>query len=232
LWCLIWAMYTIPITIFLNLRAGREWCSGLLVGVDVFRYLALDITKKPALGPLWYLRCLFLFVVVSPILIFMIRKLGLLILLLLGYAYYAYSRGDTIDFLSYGFSLEGIFYFSIGLYVCMKQVSLNLGPKIGAPIFVVGVVVYSIGWLELSIAIMLLGCWGLMPTRRMPKVLLHNTFPVYLIHMFLLVLLGNERVSPILAIVIGFIVVALSIAIAEIMRKLFPRQSIVLWGGR
>ena len=233
-WCLIWALVTIPLAIALNVRAGRELSANILTGWGTLRYFALDITRTPALGPLWYVRCLFFFVVVSPVIVWLIRKVGFVSLLVLGCLYYVYSAcGEVIDFLSYGFSLEGIFYFSTGLYLHMKHVPLNIGPMIGVPLFACGVSIYVMGLTELSIPVMIVGLWGLMPTRRLPRVLIENTFPIYLMHMFVLLLFGTARISsPMAAVGIGMLAVVLSITIAEAMRRVSPVAVRILYGGR
>ena len=233
-WCMIWVLVTIPLAMALNVRAGRELFSNVLTGWDALRYLALDVTRTPALGPLWYVRCLFFFVVVSPVVVWLIRKIGFVSLLLLGCLYYAYSaRGVVIDFLSYGFSLEGIFYFSTGLYLRMKHVPLNVGPMIGVPLFALGVAIYVIGLTELSIPVMIVGLWGMMPTRCLPRSLVSNAFPIYLMHMFILLLFGTDKIaSPLIAVGVGMLVVVLSIGCAEMIRRTSPRLVNVLWGGR
>ena len=138
-WCVIWMLFTIPIALILNVRAGRDLSVNILTGWGMLRYLALDVTRTPALGPLWYVRCLLFFVIVSPAIVWLIRRSGFFVLMVLGCVYYAYSAmGTNFSFLSYGFSLEGVFGFSAGLFLRMKQVSLNLNPIVGVPLFGAG----------------------------------------------------------------------------------------------
>ena len=233
-WCVIWMLFTIPIALMLNVRAGRDLFANILTGWAMLRYLALDITRTPALGPLWYVRGLIFFVIVSPAIVWLIRRTGFFVLIVLGGVYYTYATmGTNVSFLSYGFSLQGIFYFSVGLFLRMKQVSLNLGLMIGAPVFCIGLLAYCMGWTELSIVLMIVGLWGLMPTRRFPRFLVANTFPVYLMHMFILLLFGSGKIaSPSLAIGVGIIVVVVSVAVAEAIRRFAPSLSVILWGGR
>ena len=234
LWCVIWAAFTVPLAVVLNIHAGRDLFANVLTGWGVLRYFALDITRTPALGSLWYVRCLFLFVIISPAIVNLIRRAGILVLIILGGIYYIYSVGRiNISFFSYGFSFEGVFYFAVGLYLRMKQVSLSLGPMIGIPVFCAGVLVYYIGHIEVSIAVMIVGLWGTMPMKRLPQVLTKNTFPIYLIHMFVLTLFGSGKVaSAPLAVGIGLAAVAMSMIVAEGIRRMAPKFSIVLFGGR
>jgi len=234
IWCLIWAFFTIPLAIICNIHAGRELSSNIFTGWEMLRYLALDITNTPALGPLWYVRCLFLFVLVSPLIVCLIRRGGLLALFILGCLYYFYSLGGTlIRFLVFGFSLEGVFYFSLGMFFRMKHVPLALNPIIGAVMFCGGLLAYLNGLIVLSIALMIVGLWGVVPVRRFPRVLTSNTFPVYLLHMFVLVLFGNGKIaSPLIAIGVGIVAIAVSVVIAELLRKLTPKFSTYIFGNR
>ena len=234
LWCVIWAVFTVPLAVVLNIRAGRDLFANVLTGWGVLRYFALDITRTPALGPLWYVRCLFFFVIVSPAIVCLIRRIGIMALMILGSIYYIYSAGRiNISFFSYGFSLEGVFYFAVGLYLQMKHVSLNLGPMTGIPVFGVGLLLYYIGCVEASIAVMIVGLWGAMPVKRFPQMLTRNTFPVYLIHMFVLTLFGSGKVDFVpLAIGMGLAAVVISIIIAEGIRKMVPEFGSMLYGDR
>lgn len=233
-WCILWALVTVPLAIVLNIRARRVITSNLLTGWGALRYLALDITNTPAMGPLWYVRCLFLFMVISPLIVWMIRKIGVLAGLVFGSLYCVHFGNGLMDrFLSFGFSLEGLFYFSAGLLLGMKHIPLKISPFMGALLLGVGLLVYWLGWAATSIPLMIIGLWGLMPTRRFPRVLVANTFPVYLMHMFVLLLFGSARMSsPMVAVGIGMLAVALSVVIAEAMRRVSPTAVGILYGGR
>ena len=233
-WCVIWALITIPLAITLNIRAGRAIASNLLTGWGALRYLALDITNTPALGTLWYVRCLFLFVAISPLIVWMIRKIGVLALFVFGSLYCAHFGKGLMDrFLSFGFSVEGIFYFSTGLLLGIKHVPLRISPIVGFSLLGGGLLVYWFGWVAASIPLLIAGLWGLMPTRRFSKIFVANTFPIYLLHMFVLLAFGSGRiVSPSLAILVGVVAVALSIMATEMIRKMVPRMATVVFGGR
>ena len=233
-WCIIWALITIPLAITLNIRAGRPLTSNLLTGWGALRYLALDITNTPALGPLWYVRCLFLLVSISPLIVWLLRKVGVLTLLVFGGLYCVHFGNGLVNrFLSFGFSLEGLLYFSTGIFLGMKHIPLKISPFAGALLLGVGLLVYWLGWAATSIPLLIIGLWGLMPTRRFPRVLVANTFPVYLMHMFVLLLFGSARISsPMVAVGIGMLAVALSVAIAEAMRRVSPVAVRILYGGR
>jgi len=238
LWCVLWTGYSIAIAAALNLHAGRSLTANLLTGWGSLRYLALDITRTPAMGPLWYVRCLFLFVLISPAVVALVRKLKFGALLVTGASYVTYASygrvvGSNIDFLSYGFSLEGLSYFSFGIYLQLSQHPLSVSAGKGAVAFATGLVAYWFGITELSILLMIVGLWGLMPSRPLPKILTSNTFPIYLIHMFVLLLAGSGKISsPIISIAVGVGAVLVSLIVAVAMKKLLPRTSSILFGGR
>lgn len=237
-WCALWALYSVPIAIALNYHAGRPILSHVLTGWGVLRYVALDIAHTPALGPLWYVRCLFLFVLVSPLLVKMIRRLGVGALLLVCLAYVTYALychlcHARIDLLTYGFSLCGIFYFTVGLFLRMRECPLRVGLTYGVLLFSVGLAVYVMGCVEAAIPFMIVGLWGLVPARSFPQVLTKNTFPIYLIHMFVLLLFGSSKIAnPAVAIGVGGAAILISIVAAVVLRKLFPKMAAFLFGGR
>ena len=233
-WCILWALVTVPLAIVLNIRARRVITSNLLTGWGALRYLALDITNTPAMGPLWYVRCLFLFMVISPMIVWMIRKIGVLSLFVFGSLYCVhFGNGLMNRFLSFGFSLEGLFYFSAGLFLGMRHIPLRISPFVGVILLCVGLLVYLWGWIIASIPLMIAGLWGLMLTKRMPKVLVANTFPVYLMHMFVLLAFGSGKIaSPVLVILVGVVAITISVVLAEALRIMMSRFAMSIFGGR
>ena len=236
-WCGLWLLYAVPIALLLNHHAGRPLFSNLLTGWGILRYAALDLTCTPAMGPLWYVRCLFFFVLVSPLMVALIRRLGVVALIpvcmvYLAYALYVRAYG-VVDVFSYGFSLEGLFYFTIGLYLRMRNHLLDVSSPAGAVLFGLGLFVYWLGCVEFAIPLTIVGLWGLMPTRPFPKVLTQNTFPIYLIHMFVLLFFGSTKIAnPFVAIGVGCMAIVVSLFVAMVLRKLLPRTASLLFGGR
>ena len=115
----------------------------------------------------------------------------------------------------------------------MKHVPLALNPILGIVIFCGALLAYLNGLIVLSIALMIVGLWGGMPARRFPRILTSNTFPVYLLHMFVLVLFGNGKItSPLISIGVGAVAIAVSIAVAELLRKLMPKLAECIFGNR
>jgi len=237
-WCVLWAVYSISLGALTNLQAGRPLFCHLMTGWESLRYLALDPTQTPAMGPLWYVRCLFFFVLVSVAVAGLIRKFGFAALLLPAAAYIAHVVYFRLGYapirpLLYGFSLCGFFYFSVGMALRMRAVPLDLNRWLGGVFFLLGLAVYHYWGADLAIPLLMVGLWGLCPARRFPAWLTQNAFPIYLIHTFVLLLFGSGKIaSPVIALGVGFAAIVLSLVSAILIRKLFPRTIPILFGGR
>lgn len=164
---------------------------------DAGRIVGLSVCK-PALTSLWYIRCLFLLILASPLIrIFFLKQCAALVWLafcLLLYGAIA-PWGWYTDFCGYFFfyciSLVGLFWFSIGCY-------LRLYGGFGFPwrvsavmvvvLFVAKVVLvkwgfayaYYLGWFAIPFVIHF--AWTLMPAYGF-KISL-AAFPLYVLHRF------------------------------------------------
>lgn len=110
LWWGILILWAMPFSIAANKLAGRS----LLDSVP------LADGKIPGIGVLWYLRTLFVFVLVSPLIAFFIRHFGKIWLLVsfVGCLAFNLLRVDSILY-DYASSLTfclGLFYFSLGCH--------------------------------------------------------------------------------------------------------------------
>ena len=230
-WCALWALYAVPIAVILNLRAGRETFANV---PSIFRLAALDPRHQPALGALWYLRCLFAFVLISPLLVWTIRKVGVVLPIACAVVLFVFPfQSFANDFWKFGFSISGIFYFSTGLFLRMKSVRLHIAPIWGVLALALGLALYFLVDRMASLPFLIVGVWGLTPGKRLPKVLTENAFPIYLMHMFVLLLFGTKMwTSPALAILVGCAGIVVTLGLAVITRKLSPRFSRIAFGGR
>lgn len=160
----------------------------------------LGITGHPADGPLWFLRCLMLFVVVAPLIIRVANCVGLLLLLLL-YLFLApdqHMPGRMGIFFRWFISLEGLFYYTLGIWyrlrgwkIAQKYEFLN---RWWVPVVAVSFCSLH-GWLgkesvlgrrmlALAIPFAMMTIWNIVPATRWPKCLTCCAFPLYLIHPF------------------------------------------------
>ena len=80
---------------------------------------------NPMASQLWYIRSLFMLVIVSPIIF---RFIGIWWLVGTFVLYLVIAPFDSVvlhQFFRYGFSLEGLFYFSLGVFLCRRPVHIS-----------------------------------------------------------------------------------------------------------
>lgn len=193
-WNLCYAPLIIGIEFLSDAVAGRTlrpvaWLStlGAITGID--------LVNGPILFPLWYVRTLFVFVMISLILWPIVRRMGLCVPVL----FYAISialmrMGITLP---NAFPMDGLAYFSLGLCIaCGWHFSV---PKTVSTILVLialfagGVMKWvrpEVNIISWWVPLMLLGAWGIMPSWPFPREIAMFAFPIYALHMF--VLLGLQ----------------------------------------
>ncbi len=216
----------------------------------------------PWLGPLWFVKTLMLFVIASPVLGWMLRRkvvvYSFLTLAFLGciVARILILPSAVTSLLFLGpLSIDGIFCFSLGFTLRIMPFSM---PSIRSSLFflIIGVGLrFLIGYLALSMSVrffevvgwlslccVLVGVWGLMTEKHLPKCLTSCSFPIYILHMFFLHVfgflirrvhslawfgdgVGDIFLHSVLAIV-GSIIVTL------LFRKFFSKTAAVFFGGR
>ena len=215
------------------------------------------LTLPEANRPLWYVRALFFLVLVSPLLVALLRRGGRVALLALLAAYWALNPWslDAPDwwigmtgrtFVTFVFSVEGLFYFALGLYLRRHPVALGrpqaraLG-LVGLSIGLVGLVMQAHGVPDygytklLAIPFVLCLFWGVVPDVRGPAWLVGNTFAVYVIHPMLIRALNAAGVLPPgrWTFVLEWTAVsAVSIGLVQLMRRFLPRVTSLAFGGR
>ena len=215
-------------------------------------------TNPEANRPLWYLRDLFLLVIASPLVGWLVRKTRGWILAAFFALYLAVNPG-TLDFpgfwlsqrwrivWAFGFSVEGLFYFSVGWLLAGRPVSLTRrsGLALGAAGLAIGLTGV---WLaangsqlfgyasELSIPFVMAGLWFLIPAAAWPSWLVGNAFAIYVMHpVFLRLMLEPQRMLPArpsMCFVEWGIAVILSMLLAIGLRKTLPGVAHLVFGGR
>ena len=258
LWALIGVIATTPLSIIADVISGRHFGTSIFwlhsdfwqsQGLAIFGF---DLTEHPHYYPLWYIRCLFLFVLTG-----LIFKLGVcrfrywwfgatfVLMLFVRFIPCESSR----KFLISCYSVEGIFYFSIGIFVqrC-KTYAHSRKPMIVCGIFGLLLLVLRIlfsyyAWrgqsylTNLAIPCILYFVWGCMTAKRLPEWLTSCSFPIFLSHVILIHYFSSwfKRllVPEIWAAFITFIgSVGLSIGLTLLLRRYTPRLASVLFGGR
>lgn len=188
-------------SLFANFPDGwRFWARG----VGVYPY------AHPLVVPLWYVRSLLIFVVVSPILFKLMGKWGakicIVLYFLLALLGASPETGNRVHLIcSYCLSLQGLFFFSVGCALArakegellrvqnflMRRKIVLLCLCIGLGICILRTWIWQRTgwtirhWALLFIPPLLLVFWAVVPSRPIPRWLTNAAFPIYLMHTFL-----------------------------------------------
>lgn len=262
-WCalmLVFIKFLLPVgDFFITGASGWKPVSA----IEVVNALGLNPFRSPILSPMWYVRTLFVFVLVSPLVVKAVKKWGLLLLALLFVLHLAICAGplagdgfwiprEARSFFQGYLSLEGLFYFSVGIFICLKRVC----PLSGSLWCGLGLLGFAMGCGEIALQMAGLGdhgylialsrpCllvffWGIISTRRTAKWLTGSAFPIYASHMFFLVLFWRlSRFIP-EASREGFwemfaewsFAVCGAILMTVLVRRILPRVGTLIFGGR
>ena len=139
---------------------------------------------KIAVGPLWYLRTLFMFVVISPALVWLVRRarylVGLAIVSLL-----AAAITDDSMAARYFYCYRGLAYFIMGIWFRRYGIP-RIGKGVACFSVALGFVLLAMERLpvvsDFGIALAIIGCWGLVPSDRWPSFFKQSAFPIYVFH--------------------------------------------------
>jgi len=229
------------------------WTGRWVAGAGGFGF---NPCRLPMVGPLWYVRCLMAFVLFSPLLKRAVERWGLwwigaaylvnvVLSVLTGRGILEYEAGLG-GLLGYGVSIEGIVYFSAGIYLQAHPLRGGLG-RVPALALLTGVLLVAVRAvlegchvalpLHPSVLIspfLLVGLWRYAPARAWPAWLSACTFPIYLVHAIVLNVLWQagllrNAVGQWSAFALG---IAVPIALYHVMRKYLPRVSTFAFGGR
>ena len=217
----------------------------------------------PGVGTLWFIRFLFILVCLSPILHFLIKKtkrMWLILTFTMYWGIYTFinpiKATGPLGWSVYQFSLEGVAYFSTGMYI--RQFASNrltLSHSVSAWLLVAGMLGVAVSgtcnymriqvwdgvYLNLRhfpVPFLMAGMLGLMPTIRFPSMLLRAAFPVYLMHTLWAIPTGcllhhipfvGDCMIYLFQWVIAFM---LSVVSAWLLHRFAPRVASVLFGGR
>lgn len=229
---------------------------------SIARVVGLSLDEPPFLVPFWYIRALFVLVVLSPLVAIATRRKAVAwTVCAILFAIYVYAsphrnglRSTRAEHLMYyGFSLFGAFYFCLGATLRRSGVPLTrrlVGRIAGLCIFCIGVgLVVLRTWsisqkrgdpfliLCFAIPMLIAGVWMAMPPVRLPRCLASLAFPIYAMHFFVVYAMdGFVRVhankSIGLMLAETFAAIAVPILVALAFRRYLPAFSTVVFGGR
>lgn len=253
-WIIIATIFVAPMQIVLDIIAHRPF--GFLPHFSNGRWVA-TLGLDPRCGPsycgvLWYVRCLFCFVLIAPVFKWLVLKGGVVWLVcafLVSFLHMTLSPFPPFlqKSLEFGFSLSGVFYFSLGIYI-----GLSKAPRCPRWLLVpcalggLGLLVISVmastkgghdGLVTLANPLLMYATWSLMPTSKWPKAVTSLSFPVFLLHVpILLYLAPFMKYTPLggsqfESVVVFLGTLALSVLVIVVVKR-FPRINVLLFAGR
>ena len=217
---------------------GWHWLS--VVGVYPF--------SGPYLGPLWYLRGLFLLVLLSPVLR-RLSKIGLLILFVVMYVTMSIfpEKSRAYHFFRWTIPTLGLFYFTLGMYLVQHPIPRRVGFPLACWAFPLGLGVLicevyckyvgippPIYFRALMIPLALGFVWYLVPSGIGRLKLAGYTFPIYVLHYIFISLAFFVSHSTSLQwyFIRGLVGVLGPIGVALVLRRFWPRAAWIAFGGR
>lgn len=218
--------------------------------------------RVPFLMPLWYVRALLVLVALSPLIALATRRKASAWLACAGlFAVYflvsphrnGFPETPLMRFFYYGLSLFGAFYFCLGATLRRTGVptSSRLADRLaGVALIVVGTGLIAVRTyfisrrhadpyplLCIAIPCLVSGAWFAVPAIRCPAWLASMSFPIYVMHYFVVYALDGfvlfkGKKSIVQMIFETAVAVALPITAAFLLRRFFPKFAARVFGGR
>ena len=257
-WSLIAVFVTIPFSIVADMIARRPFGTSVASSFPgIMPILALDLTQEPILIPLWYVRCLFLFVLTSFIIKFFVCRIRFAwmiasLCLMLAFALAPEGGGWHMIF-DHGYSVKGLFYFSVGAWLVSCGVKYShrtiyfaaMSAIIGLALMFMKVFAFEgCTWAinmadSLMIPFLLYAIWYFVPTWEIPDFLAQCPFPIYLMHGVVFIILGLVwrnlglvEYPLAYAFTMYFTGVTMPMVVLAMLRKWMPSFAAVVLGGR
>ena len=254
-WTALYIMMSAPFAIIADHVAGRSFGTNLIWMHDWVWTLGLDFTRA-TMTPLWYLRCLFVFVVLSVAFKFLVLKLKWVFLIglaILGLGCEYMPKCFLYDILTEGILPNcgpalGAFYFSLGMLIQTEHLRLrstrwlSILNLIGVALLVVGICYATddhLGqvMLLLAVGLSMFLVYCNMPSAKWPSWLTGLSFPIYLVHgpviFYLDMVVKRLPLSNLLQAIIVYMGAVLgSVTISLLLKKFTPGFARVVFGGR
>lgn len=214
--------------------------------------LGVNPFAQPILFPFWYMRCLMILVCLSPIIVWLLKKLGVWYFVLLA-PLYLYACGicyryDRFPFLFYSpFSLAGFFYFGLGIWLRGNRIDVAVLSKHRLWVGLFGFAcilggnmsgIYSLRgclWI-VGIPPLLYAVWGITKRMVLPVWLCRSAIVVYAFHMFVLLMLKNVSYlnggSAWAYVTRALLAIGCAVGVDVAMRGMMPRAWAIVTGGR
>lgn len=249
-WNLLWVLMPIALAAYANISHGRGAFTS--VTAPVWK----GVFALPPLGPTWYLRTLFLFVLMSPLFVAFLKLNASLVFVVSFLLYALLYRSEAVPFGTWRaipnspIALEGLAYFLVGLKLAMVGKSLDVPIRVAITALAVSclVTVFRMHCKAegqvflynhtrfLVIPGFLWILWKAVPPCPWPKWLTSSAFAIYLIHPFAIFWfkrLASARVdgfAPYCACAVTAILVPIAVKFA--LLSISSRLTSFLFGGR
>ena len=251
-WCVLGIVLLAPLSMAADRLAGRAFGAsvGLLNG-HALRAFGLQLNEMPAIVPLWFLRELFLLVLCSPWIVWLVKRIGMRWLLFVFVIVCVMPYVSDSDFWGLGgvlqccFRPDGLFYFSVGIGLRMRRGlerrPMSVGPAFAGVILLFFAMILRIPLRSVAVIVavpfLLLATWSFVPSGELPRVFAGVAFPIYLIHPIVLGWTGSlANLCHIPVTYRAFIdwpaATIAPIAIVFCMRRCCPRFASIAFGGR
>jgi peptidoglycan/LPS O-acetylase OafA/YrhL len=209
----------------------------------------------PKLVPLWYIRTLVIFVVLSPLIVRALRRWGmgfLFVVLLANLVYGVFTSLGYVtentrlgELLFHTFSLLGLLSFSVGAYLALHPMTLSRRAGNWCGVAALAMIVLRLSayyfkitipfdWETFNIATLLAFLWVHAPTTRLPDVLARSIFPIYLMHVIFYALL--RECTPLSGTLLGWEElgwgVGMSLLVSAFLHRFCPDVARFVFGGR
>lgn len=224
----------------------------LFGGKTVF---GLDLCSRPRSEPLWFLRSLFVYVLLSPVLVAALRRFPKIFLA----AFFTVAvccrmaalSSPIMGFLWRFIDLFGLFYFAVGIALRLyapadlkpsAKIAL-IGGAIGLVLLLLQVTSKLCGFnlptnlVPFMTPFIAVAVWAIIPAIELPELLKGVGFPIYLIHFFFLEAWWSVETkvfgAPVWThILVWPTVLIVSIVCANLLRRMAPKTASILFGGR
>lgn len=259
---LVTIAYLSLLAILANIAAGRNVMHGVrLADVScLMSSLGVSLTSlasEPSHGPLWYVRALMVFVVVSPVIRWFVLRLRWWFVAALWFVAVAFAAewflpGESWlrGFFTRTFPLSGICYFAAGMLLRRWPVNRKLGIRISLLVLPIGLAALAFAiWMKchggsqplvfrtVFIACTIGATWYAIPDVRWSVTWTSLSFPLYIVHYFFSCvywwyLPKFVACSALWWCVKLIVALAGSVVIVKSMKRLVPRFTAVVFGGR
>lgn len=254
IWNVLYFIWPNVLTVMANCVHGRAALCGVSSPSvsDILRILALDIFHEPYLNVLWFVRTLFIFVLMSPLLARLanIWVVGFLwvVQCLINPTLGGEDGALAFTLLKGSFPILGAAPFMLGMMLRKRGFELTASKRAGLIALVATIFIFAINVqygnsvttkmaYGLAIPLAGYGAWTLCPSRKWPEFITGAAFAVYVMHQFVLEVLPSAWIWSRPYNLLGFLsfpvaAYCLCLVVFSIMKRMFPILARVVYGGR